>query len=366
MNTVKKSIVAVGILVLIIAFLSQYASIKGTTAPIKDAHGDIMQNSIAKFVKPNINGVGQSILIRGQNKDNPVLLFVHGGPGYSEMGEIRKCFEPLEKHFTLAIWDQRGAGKSYSAEIPQETMTMEQFIEDTKEVSIYLKSEFNKEKIYIVGHSWGSMLGLLTVQRYPELYHAYVGVGQLVDAPESEDIIYKYLIEKAEFFGSIDPPRILKEIGPPVKGMYKDARGTNGGNINGMALTREMLNLYGGMFRNQKVRNERINRWLMREYTLKEALDKYDKTVPCEKLLNELRATDMRKKVPEVKIPVYFFEGRYDYQAPSVLAEQYCNMLKAPKKELIWFEESAHYPNREESEKFNDMLISKVLKETNR
>ena len=160
---------------------SWFWSRAASTAPFVDAAGKLLPDSIASLERVMLGGVEQGMLIRGSNVDNPVLLYLHGGPGTSELGMVRQHNMPaLEKHFTVVVWDQRGAGMSYSARHPESAMTVEQFIADTHELTQLLRQRFGQAKVYLVGHSWGSALGVLTAQRYPDLHHAYVGVGQVV------------------------------------------------------------------------------------------------------------------------------------------------------------------------------------------
>ena len=158
------------------------------TPKIKDSYGNIKQDSITSLEKITLGGIKQTILIRGHDTKSPILLFLHGGPGFPEMDIAYKFQRKLEEHFIVVNWDQRGAGKSFSKKIPRESMTIEQFISDAHELIRFLRERFDKEKIYLVGHSWGTTLGLLLTQRYPELFFAYVGIGQVVNALESEQI----------------------------------------------------------------------------------------------------------------------------------------------------------------------------------
>lgn len=126
-----------------------------------------------------INGARQGMFIKSENTENPVLLFLHGGAGSPEVAFTQKYPTGLEKLFTVCWWEQRGAGISYRHKITPQEMTLEQMISDTITVTNYLRNRFSKNKIYIMGHSWGSLLGVLTVKQQPELFHAYIGIGQV-------------------------------------------------------------------------------------------------------------------------------------------------------------------------------------------
>ena len=145
------------------------------------------QLRIKIFEPISINGTKQWVLIRGNDESKPVLLYLHGGPGQSLIPFAYKATNKLVNDFIVVYWDQRGTGLSYDESIPDETMTIDQFIEDTRSVTEYLKRKFNKDKIYLLGHSWGTVLGTLVIQKYPDDYYAYIGVGQVVNSEEQEE-----------------------------------------------------------------------------------------------------------------------------------------------------------------------------------
>lgn len=149
-----------------------------------------------------INGIRQGMVMQSTDLQNPVLLFLHGGPGSPEIAFTQEHPTGLEEIFTVCWWEQRGSGMSYSRHIPKETMTIEQMIEDTIAVTNYLKERFGKEKIYVMGHSWGTVLGILTVQKFPELFFAYIGIGQVARQKDSERLAYAYMLEKFRTAGN--------------------------------------------------------------------------------------------------------------------------------------------------------------------
>ena len=181
-------ILAWAITIVVILFVILLAVIwfnsSGKLEHITDASGQEISAGISEKVYLDINGTKQGMFLRGEDKDKPVLLFLHGGPGSPELAmgyKIEDKNARLEQEFVVCYWDQRGAGMSYSSDIDINTMTPEQFVEDAKEVTTYLQARFNQEKIYLLGHSWGSYLGIKTIEKYPELYHAFMGVGQVSD-----------------------------------------------------------------------------------------------------------------------------------------------------------------------------------------
>jgi pimeloyl-ACP methyl ester carboxylesterase len=309
--------------------------------------------SISELYKLLINGVWQWIYINGDDTDNPILLYLHGGPGAAEMFN-RAAQLRLEKYYTVVNWDQRGAGKSYSRSIPLSTMNVEQFISDTLVLIGILRERFHKSKIYLMGHSWGSLLGMILIQRNPELFAAYIGLGQVVSFSKGETISYQYTLDKAGMSGNRKALAELTKIGlPPYK---------NG--VNGISIQRKWLSRFGGASHRKSSFAEISARILKSKaynffdfvkfargiyFTLKES-----------GLVAEIYEYDLYKMIPEVNIPVYFIAGKYDYNTPWELVEQYCDFITAPSKELIWFENSAHSPNIEETDKFCDVLINIV------
>ncbi|MCB0540204.1 MAG: alpha/beta hydrolase [Bacteroidetes bacterium] len=188
----------------------------GVEEPFLDAQGKVLPNSIAMHEDMVINGAPQRITIRGENKDNPVLLMVHGGPG-----NIASPFRPrvagfsLEDIFTVCYWEQRGAGIAYTTDIPDSTITLEQIVDDGLDVVSYLKRTFKKDKIYIEGTSWGTTVSAFMVQKKPELFQAYIGVGQMANQPLSEQISYDFVMAEAQKRNDTLGINELKRIGRP-------------------------------------------------------------------------------------------------------------------------------------------------------
>ena len=324
------------------------------TPKIKDTNGKVLPNSITSLEKVKIGDINQYLLIRGHDVNNPVLLFLHGGPGSPEMGIANLFQRRAEEFFTIVHWDQRGAGKSYSKKITEETLNIEQFISDTHELIHLLRKRFNKEKIYLLGHSWGTVLGILVVQRYPELFHAYIGMGQVINIIENEKISFQYTLDAAKKAGNKKVINKLESLEPPYVGDLKALR-----------FQRKWLAKYGGALHNEKSIMAVMKKMLVSpEYSLKD-LPKFIKGMikSLKVMWGQLTEINFLEQVPELKIPIFFFVGRYDYQVPFELVEIFYKKLKAPKKFLIWFENSGHFPNFEEPDKFQEALISEVLQE---
>jgi len=339
----KITVVVLVILLLLVLFIP-------SRTPKKEGN-----NSVASIQKIEIGGIEQYIMIRGRDTNNPILLFLHGGPGYAQISYARKYQKELEDNFIVVNWDQRGAGKSFSFNIPKDTMNREQFIEDCKELIDYLCKKYNKEKIFLVGHSWGSELGLYIVDRYPEKISAFISIGQVVNGIDNEVVSYDYVVEMAQKDNNKKALKDLEKIGrPPYKNIVSDT-----------AIQRKWLEKYGGVERKVNTRKDIILSCLFSpEYTgidgIKFALGN---KFTADAMWGQNNDLDFIRDLPEVKVPVYFCVGRYDYNTPSVLVENYYNHLTAPKKEIIWFEESAHFPHFEEPEKFAQ--LAKRIKENN-
>ena len=334
------------------SFLRLFSS---KTPQIKDSEGNVKPNSIASLEKVQLGGLDQWIIIRSHDITNPILLFLHGGPGSVEGPLAYKFESELEKYFVFVNWDQRGAGKSYSKKIPKESMNIEQFISDTVELINILRSKFNQKKIFIVGHSWGSILGLSIVQRYPELFYAYIGIGQVVNIRENEKISYQFVYEEAKKIGNKKALKQLEKIQPYT-----------GENIKSLKIQRKWLAKFGGFMHGEKSMWPLIKIGLFSpEYSIKDMFKFYKGiNFSTEKLWVDMFKINFFNQVPEIKVPVYFCVGKYDYNTPFELVERYYEQLQVPKKKLIWFEKSAHNPNFEEPQKFDELLINQVLTET--
>ncbi len=311
--------------------------------------------SIAALEKLRIGGSDQWLLLRSENTDNPVILFLHGGPGTSQLTANRRNTRLLEKHFIVVNWDQRGAGKSYAAIAAADKMTIEQFVEDTRELTTWLMKRFGKERIVLAGHSWGSAIGALTVAKYPELYHAYVGIGQVANMEEGEAASYQWTLEQAKKRGRRRAVRALEKIGPPpYQGDWRAKMirersyvGRFGGEVHGSSIGATGLVLGGLLF--------------SREYGLVDRICYFRGILGSIALLwPQLLKVDLFKSVPELKVPVFFMAGRHDHEVPAEIAARYFAALRAPAKELVWFENSAHMVNSEERDAFNKFLVENV------
>ena len=330
-----------------------------------------MPVSISSLEKIKLGGLNQWVSIRGRNIAYPILLYLHGGPGTPVMPLFRHFQGPLEGYFIVVQWEQRGAGKSFSWKIPKQTMIIEQFISDLHELILILRKRFNKEKIYLMGHSWGSILGTFMVQKYPELFYAYIGVGQASNTIKNEKIMYQFAVQKARELHNTKAVKKLEKIGPPFNGLQPPYNNFYKGGYKAKMSVYSLVAKFGGIIYNARDYSIFL-RWFLKylpisrpEYRLFDLIRIIQGNIFSTKIMmKELLTVDLFHQVLELKVPVYILMGRHDYNWSAELAKQYFDVLKAPKKEFIWFEKSAHAPNGEEPEKFNKLLIEKVLPET--
>ena len=337
----------------IIVFITLLATVScSMTKKIKTPNG------IAESQYLEINNTKQYVLIRSVDINNPVVLFLHGGPGATETSMLRKHNSELEKHFTVVYWDQRNAGKSYDKKFPKEEIKVKKYIEDVDVLVSYLKNKFKKDKILLVGHSWGSRLGMYAIQQHPENYIAYIGVAQDVSAYECELMSYQYALNKAKELNKKKAIRKLEEMGEPQNGEYTKMYKTG---IKGYWAQKRMLMSLGGDSYKKGIYLEWMSSvWLSREYSFSDVLR-------FMKVFNfsfnnivvdpDFNNFDFIKQIPEVEIPVFFISGSHDYILPWTLVEKYCDSLKAPHKEFILYDKSGHNLLFEEPDKFNNEII---------
>lgn len=320
------------------------------TPQIKDKSGKVLPNSVSSLEQIELGGIKQSILIRGKDTQNPIVLFLHGGPGYPQIAYARKYQSELENDFIVVNWDQRGSGKSYHWNMSDKDLIVENLIKDTLELTEYLKHKFNQPKIIIVGHSWGSLLATWTVQKYPEHFYAYVGIGQVANSSVGELISYQFALEEAKKQNNEQAIEDLETIGiPPYKNPRKDT-----------TLERKWVTAFGGSERESNTYKELIKGILLApEYTWVDGIrlalgDSFSRN----SILPQTQDTNLFETVPELNVPVYMCMGRFDYMTPSAVAYSYYEQLISPDKQFIWFEESAHFPHFEETDKFHALMVT--------
>ncbi|MBK7820028.1 MAG: alpha/beta hydrolase [Tessaracoccus sp.] len=322
------------------------------TAPIVGADGHELPGSIAELTTVPANGHELALLIRGRSTSAPVVLFLAGGPGGSEMGAMTADVS-LEQHAIVATWDQRGAGKSYAELDPVSTLTLEGAVADTIAVTEYLRSRFGVEKVYLVGQSWGTLLGVLAAKERPDLYHAFVGTGQMVSIPETDRRFYDDTLAWARATGRDDLERDLVRNGPPPYAdlfSYEDAlahehkvypydhsRGAEGqGGFSEHLFAQEYTPL------------ERV-------HNLAAFLDTFAVLYP------QLQDIDLRRDAAALDVPVVLIQGRNEAPGRAEPAREWFDALRAPSKEWIELDVSGHRPIFQQPGEFARAFAEKVL-----
>ncbi len=323
------------------------------TPPIKGPDGKALPGSIASLEKITLNGTEQWITIRGQDATRPILLNLGmGGPGGGGF-TTRSTFQPLEKDFVVVSWDEPGTGKSYHA-LPISSLTPERFIEDGHALTLYLRERFHQDKIYLYGVSWTSILGIWLVQRYPELYYAYVGNAQMVNTTENDVMGYEFAIRYLDGLGDTAKADQLRRNGPPP---YQGAV-----MLDKYVAYLDVLNEYMGSL--PFTTGVKIVPFLAPEYGY---VDKINHTRGLEESFQvvypQLKDLDFIAEAPKLDVPVYIFTGRNDVNAMASLVQKYYDLLQAPSKRLTWLDGGHGLDSRNRAQ-FVDVMVNKVLPET--
>ena len=315
-----------------------------------------MEYEIDEVRKISIGGVGQKIHIRGEKRTNPVLLFLHGGPGISNRDSVVNREKDLCDVFTIVAWDQRGTGGSYWG-VKKETLNLEQLISDAAELVEYLCAALEKEKLFVWGGSWGTELGTYLCFRYPEHIAGYVGSGQLVNGVLNEELSYDFAMDEAKKAGDTKAVSTRELIGRPVDGCYREV-------FKGMMAQRRIMKKYGGHSMNKGTywTDTALPLLRSREFSF---TDKLGLALGYKRCLTYMWPTtskcDFPRECTRFAMPYYIFQGAHDNNTPSALVQAYYDAIEAPDKDLIWFEHSAHGPLREEPETYKRLLREKLL-----
>ncbi len=341
-------------LVALIAGLARPA----TTAPITGPDGQPVPGSVAELTTVDVGGHDLGLMIRGTSTDNPVLLFLAGGPGGSELGAMRRHLPGLEQHFTVATWDQRGSGTSYAELDPTDTVTLDGYVADTVALTNYLRDRFGTDDVYLLGQSWGTTLGVLAVQENPELYRAFIGAGQMVSQRATDRIFYDDTLAWATRTGDEALIHQLEAAGPPpYEAMfpYETALShetdvypyDHSGNSEGAAQMSENL--------------------LVEEYRMIDqihVLGAFMDTFAA--LYPQLQNIDFRKTATDFEIPMYFVQGAHEARGRAQPFNEWYSMVQAPTKDLTVLDTSGHRPLWEQPDQFVDYMVGTVLAETDR
>jgi pimeloyl-ACP methyl ester carboxylesterase len=333
---------------------SRYADAR---AIVQDLDRIVAPDGVQESYKVRIGGIEQWVNVRGQDKANPMILFVHGGPASPLIPTLWQFQRPIEEYFTVANYDQRGAGKSYvedhSAAVG-DSLHIARYVDDAIELADYLRKRYGKRRLVLMAHSWGTIIGLQAAQKRPDLFSAYVGIGQVVDVRENERLSFEYGLAQAKAHHNDDAVKELSAIAP-----YPGDQPITRERI---VVARKWAQYYGGLsaYRDRS------------DYFFKAPLlsPDYDDRDRCAvdagnvftlgRILPEFLAVDLRP-IRTFPIPVLMFMGRHDYTTPSAPTEAWLRAVKAPYKRGIWFEHASHMIPWEEPGKTVVSLVQYVL-----
>jgi pimeloyl-ACP methyl ester carboxylesterase len=319
------------------------------TPPFLDGRGVKVPGSVAEAGFARIGGVDQFVMMRGLSRDNPPLVLLHGGPGFSETAFFRYYLAPLEPHYTLVYWDQRGAGKSAGPDVKPESLTVEQLLADLAELVELTRQRLGHDQVVLFGHSWGSALGVLFAARFPERVRAYVGAGQIGDWARGETEFYEFTLAEARRHGRRRAVRQLEQMGPPPH------------SVENLLTARTWLSRFEGRMSPRAI-------WQV----LRAVLGTPEASLlEVPHTMRALRATlaamwpevtklNLHERAPALAMPVFFLLGRRDHWVPADVSQAYFDALRAPSKQLVWFEESMHEPFVDEPDKFNAAMLELV------
>jgi pimeloyl-ACP methyl ester carboxylesterase len=321
-----------------------------------DENKRIITNSISEKGFIEINGAKLYFFIKGKNLTNPILLYLHGGmPDYFL---TQKYPTGLDDIFTVVWWEQRGAGLSYNARFKESDVTIDNLIDDTKDITNYLRNRFSRDKIYLMAHSGGSYLGIKVIEKYPELYTAYIGVAQISYQKLSEKKACDYILEhyrndkkKEKIVNDlIQNPIIMTK---PIPTKYTRIRDYAMHDL-GIGTMHNMNSVVTGLF---------IPSLLFKEYSLREkiVLWKGKASSGISIIWNEMITHDLTKENIIFKIPVFFLHGIYDYTCSYELAKEYFEKISAPRKGFYSFNNSAHSPIFEEPKECIEIIKENIL-----
>ena len=310
-------------------------------------------NKIEEKSLIELGGEKQYVEINGESDKNPVLLFIHGGPGWPQTPQLRYFNSDLTKAFTLVTWDQSGCGKSYINNPDPKNLSLDQIIKDAHQLTQLLKKKFNRDKIYLVGYSWGSIVGMHLAVQYPNDYFTYVGISQVINMKQGILVSRKWISERAKEKSDTETLTILSKLNGNDRNFCSS-------DLDCFIQQYGLLNKYNGAVYNPGSEKEEE-----RSMSAYEDYRNYDWNKGFEfsahHLEKDMFGTDFTY-IKKLEIPVIFFQGRHDWNVPSVLVEEFEKNLYAPEKNIVWFENSGHGLLYEEAANFNKLLISTLIK----
>lgn len=312
---------------------------------------------IAESIAVEIGGVPQRLDIRGRDVDLPILLFVHGGPGSPESPTSWIYQNAWEEFFVVVQWDQRGCGRSLPAQpgaLDLDAITIARMVDDGAEVVAHLLDRFGRNKLFLMGHSWGTVIGVRLAQRMPERLFAYVGMGQVVNSVANENASYEFALSRAREAAHEEALGELSALAPYPPSLQDFS-------VQKILTQRKWVNHFGGMSHDRHDSSHLDRAAVLSPDYSDDELARGEQAVgSILRLLPELLGFDITG-VRQLACPVFILAGRHDYATPSRLAWAWFENLDAPVKELHWFERSAHMIQYEEPGKLLMTLVNNVL-----
>lgn len=335
---------------------AQAKAYRAARGAVADLEKIVAPEGVQDSYKTRIGGIDQWISVRGQDRANPMILFVHGGPASPITPTAWEFQRPIEEYFTVANYDQRGAGKTYGEADPEQvgqTIHIERYVDDAIEVAEHLRQRYGKKKLILMAHSWGTIVAMKAAIKRPDLFYAYVGIGQVISVRENERISFEYALQQAKEHNNQEALRDLQSIAPyPGNAPITRER---------IIVARKWPQYYGGM---SAYRSESPYYFdgplLSPEYDAKQVHDiDQGSLLTLGRLLPEFVQVDM-SGMKTFPIPVVMFMGRHDYTTPTAPTEAWLAQVKAPSKQAVWFEHSAHMIPWEEPGKVLVSLLTYV------
>lgn len=339
--------------------LAAVVALPASTPPVRGADGEVVPGSVATLDTVALGGDPHTVMVRAADPDAPVLLYLSGGPGQSDLALARVLSEPWVDDVVFASFDQRGNGTSYAVLMPTEEATLDRAVADVIELTEYLRDRFDEDKVILMGESWGTILGVLAAQQRPDLYHAYVGSGQMVDVTETDRRIYRDLVEYADRTDDQAVADLTERIGEPP---YADLPWANAD----VMLAYEYL--YGSYTPSEgyvaRGSASGLDAFGVKgvEYTL------LDKVSVLRGLMDtfavmypQIQGLDLRREVPRLEVPVFVLDGAAELDGRRDLALEWYAALEAPTKRLVTFQDAAHAVAFEQADAVDRLLVDEVL-----
>jgi len=335
---------------------AQAKAYREARAAVADLEKIAAPGGIQDAYKTRIGGIDQWINVRGQDRANPMILFVHGGPAAPITPTMWQFQRPIEEYFTVANYDQRGAGKTYGETDPDKvagTIRIERFVDDAIEVAEHLRRRYGKQKLILMGHSWGTIISMKAALKRPDLFYAYVGIGQVISVRENERISFEYALAQAKAHDNQEALRELNSIAP-YPGNQPITRER-------IIVARKWPQYYGGLSAFRSSSGYYFDGPVLSpEYEPKQLSDiDQGSLLTLGRVLPEFVQVDF-SGVKRFPIPVVMFLGRHDYTTPTAPTEAWLAQVKAPAKQAVWFERSAHMVPWEEPGKTLVSLLTYV------